>query len=831
MHSGPVTHRPVSPPGGHSVHRRIYPPPENVLNSILPFQLKPGHASGCTYMTRFKALGIAFLVLLAAPAPALEAGAAKSRLTVPQGTPLGGYAERLGRESLGEHDGLWSRCLYLDDTRTQVYIVSVDLPHIPRALRDRVVDLAAAFAPKENIFLSATSTHNGPGGMDQSLAIRWTSGRYNPETLEIVAQAVVATMESARDQKRRATLGQASVKQQALSSNRFISDGPIDEQIGVIRVDDADGKAISVLTSFSARPDIAPENARYLLSADFPGAYYRFMEEQTTPDCVAIFLPGASADQSPGNPESLEGWDRVDSIGRLLAIRAKEAANGMTFRDVTIKTAYTEAPLPRSLAEGGLPATAIFQLLDLDNLQLAFLPGEPSVEIGLALRRDGLASGKSAQFTVGMANEYVGTFVAPPRFGDPRYLPAATPFGPDAESWIRKTVDSMSRGAETAEDVAYPAAKVQELPGSIAMTLRGPGYQRGYQRGVRAHDALQARFKDVILVPVQAGTLRPNGDAWGLWPSLLDPAPLALPILGRESRPMLQGLGNDLLAEAEGFAAGADLPLDGALLLQQAPRPVAATEESAPAILSGTQFIVAGERAGSAAVIAGCNLDWPEAPEAPQVISVEPDEGHNFICLGFDWQLGALTGMNDAGVVLCLARNSNLGEAPLGGASAALTIRQELQFSADYDEVVARLRASTQLRGHQVLVVAPSKKGWRGAVLSFGKSVGVREVEKGVLLGLDPESGSGDGAAQERYAAAAARIGTEDLPVGLAEVQQVLATGAAGDGAPNLPWNSATRHSVVFTPANLTLQVAFPNEQGVPGAYTEFRIKKATRHE
>jgi hypothetical protein len=285
-------------------------------------------------MTRFKALGIAILVLLAAPAPGLEAGAAKSRLTVPPGTPLGGYAERMGRDSLGEHDGLWSRCLYLDDARTQVYLVSLDLPHIPRALRDRVVDLAAAFAPKENIFVCATSTHSGPGGMDQSLPLRWASGRYHPETLEIVAQAVVATMESARDQKRRATLGHATVRQQALAQNRFIPDGPADDQLGIIRVDDADGKAISVIASLAARPDIAPESHRYFLSADFPGAFYRFTEEQTSPECVAVFLPSATADQSAGNPESLEGWERVDSIGRLLALRAREAANDMTFRDV-----------------------------------------------------------------------------------------------------------------------------------------------------------------------------------------------------------------------------------------------------------------------------------------------------------------------------------------------------------------------------------------------------------------------------------------------------------------------------------------------------------------
>jgi hypothetical protein len=343
-------------------------------------------------------------------------------------------------------------------------------------------------------------------------------------------------------------------------------------------------------------------------------------------------------------------------------------------------------------------------------------------------------------------------------------------------------------------------------------------------------EGLQARYATQILGPVQEGTLRPAGAAWKLWPALLDPAPLALPALGMESRPMLQGLGDDILAEAEGFAEGAALPFDAALLLQHARAGGAADAEAQPAVLSGTQFIAAGKRAGGEGILAGCNLDWPGDAGVPQVTTVEPETGHNFIYLGFDWELGSLTGMNDAGLVLCLARNSNLGEAVLGGASAALTIRHELQFTAEYEEVIARLRASGQLRGHQVLVIAQSKKGWRGAVLSFGKSVGVREIEDGVLLGLDPDSGAGDGAAQERYAVAAAKLGAE-LPLGTAEVKQVLASGSGGDGGPGQPWNANTRHSVVFMPGSLTLMAAFPNEQGAPGAYTEFRIKKAVRNE
>lgn len=800
-------------------------------------------------MTKFKALGMVLLVLIAAPVLGLEAGAAKSRLTVPAGTPLGGYPDRLGRDSLGEHDGLWARCLYLDDSQTRIYLASLDLPHIPRALRDRVVELAADFAPKETIFLSATGTRNGPGGMDQSLLMRWTSGRYYPETLEIVAQSVVATLESARDQKRRATLGHATAKQQALTQNRYIADGPTDDQIGVIRVDDADGKAISVIASLAARPELAPESDRYHLSADFPGAFYRFMEEQTTPDCVAMFLPGATADQTAGNPENLEGWERVDAIGRLLALRAKEATNEMTYRDVTLKVAYGEVALPRSLAQGALPDTALFQSLEIDGLQLLFVPGEPSVEIAQALRREALATGKDTHLTVSLANEHIGTFIARARYGDPRYLPAATPFGPDAEDWLQTQAKALIQGGAGDTPPEFPALKPAKIPGSVSITLSGSGYARGYQRGAMVRETLQTRWEAEVLGPVHDGTLRPAGDTWKLWPSLLDLAPLALPALGMESRPMLQGLGDDILMEAEGFAAGAGLPFDGALMLQQTTESPEVIAEEAAAALSGTQFAVTGKRAGAEGALVASNLDWAGAA-TPIVATVEPETGHNFVALGFDGQLGTLAGMNDAGLVLSLARHAGLGETALGGASAVLTIRHELQFTATYEDALARLRASGQLRGYQVLVAGQSKQGWRGAILSFGKTVSAREIEDGILLGLDPESGSGDAAAQERYAAAVALLSPvvvapvepdvksekkkekeTEAPLTIADLQKVLAAGSGGDGATNRPWNADTRHSVVFVPGTLTLLVAFPNEQGIPGPYTEFRIKKAVRDE
>ncbi len=127
------------------------------------------------------ALSIAFVA--AFRAASLEAGAAKIEITPPLDTPLNGYGDRLGRGAVSVHDPLWARSLYLNDGKTSVLLVNTDLCLINRELRDRVLELAPAEVPRENIILTATHTHSAQGGMNRSLIVRAVSGRFMPDVL------------------------------------------------------------------------------------------------------------------------------------------------------------------------------------------------------------------------------------------------------------------------------------------------------------------------------------------------------------------------------------------------------------------------------------------------------------------------------------------------------------------------------------------------------------------------------------------------------------------------------------------------------------------------
>lgn len=788
--------------------------------------------AGVNSMKKIRLLALAALLLGGNTVRALEAGASKIRIALPEGVPLAGDAERMGREAVGEHDTLWSRCLYLDDGTNAVYLVNVDLWAIPRALREQVVALAAEFATPESIILTATHTSNGPGGLDERLPLRWESGRYHPELLEMVGQVIVDTMSVAREEKRRATLGYGTSKQTAkllaISENSREPNGPTDDQIGVIRVDDADGRAIAIVTNFAAEPAVAPRRDHLRFSAGFPGAYYRKMEELADPGCVALFLNGAAGDQQPANPENKEGWERVESIGRLLAERAKAVANDMTFRDVALKANLREVALPASLAGAFLPETALLQSLEIDGLLMVFVPGEPCIELGLALRRQALAAGFKAQFTVGPANGDLMQFVPRSCYAKPGYASAKSFFGPAVEDWLYTQVAALVEYTDPVAGRPHgTAAKREPIAGGTAMTFTGPGYPRGYQRGEAFQTRVQSLYQEHVAAAVGDGDLRPVEGLWGAWPPLLDPAALALPALAASARPMLAGLSGDVFSELEGFADGAGLPFDAAWLLQNAPD--FATSPQRDGLYAAplcTVFAVVGERAGANGAIVGCNLDWLY-PETPLVSVVQPDEGHGFIQVGFDWQLGALTGMNDAGVVLGVERNTALGEGGLSGLPVAFVVRDLLQHAATYDEALAGLKAAFHLRGYQVLLVAQGAERWAGAVVSYGKAVTVRVLEDGLLLGVDPDEDDADAATAARYRQVVSELAGVQL-AGPGDLQRVLASGGSEVADMSRVWNAMTRHSVVAVPALRTMYVSFPTEDGLPGAYTEFRLPKGT---
>ncbi|MCC6142492.1 MAG: neutral/alkaline non-lysosomal ceramidase N-terminal domain-containing protein [Candidatus Hydrogenedentes bacterium] len=765
---------------------------------------------------------LALVLLLAAglPAAGLEAGAAKIEITPAIGVPLNGYGDRNGRPSVGVHDPLWARCLYLNDGETQVMLVNTDLCFISPELRRRVLDLAPAEIPRENIVLTATHTHNGPGGMSRSVPRRFVTGRYIPELVESTAQAIVQAMQQAQEKTQRAAIGFGSGAQQGLSINRRNPEGPIDEQIGVLRVDDADGNPIAILANFAAHPTTVPEADRFQMSADYPGFYYQELERLTSEGCVAMFMNGAEGNQACGQPDNVAGWAQAERIGKLLAARVKEIANDIDYSEGKLRVGYATPALPPTLATSFQPEQTVIQVLEVDGLIMHFFPGEPTVEIGLELRQRALRQGYRAQWSVGLANDYLMYFVPRSFYSHFDYETAMHFFGPGMEDWLHSQFQLLMKDGHAPLEDPVELPRIDEAEGVVQIALEGTPYAIGYQRGAAFQAALRSLYEERVVDRVRSGAWLPDTGMWSWTPPFIDASGIALPAIAIAARPLTRGMTDATQSEIEGLAAGCGLPFDAVWLLQNAA--AAESVEDKNLLVQTPLCTMFAVKRPDGPLLLGRNLDW-SGVEQPTVIECRPTSGRAFTQVGFSWNAGVFTGMNDAGVVVALERARNTAQWQTEGPTPEMALRKVLEYYATLTEALAYLKTLTHLKGCHVLVAGRlDEGGWDAAVVEYGATVSVRQVESGLLPGTLPEVDAGDGDAQARYQRVQHLLSVPEA-VDVAYMERVLSD-AALDAEPGARiWNSATVHSVVFEPQARRMHVAFPGEDG-PGEYRTYRL-------
>jgi hypothetical protein len=778
-------------------------------------------------------------VLLTPDAGALEAGAAKVEITPPLGTPLSGYLDRWGRGAVEVHDPLWVRCLYLNDGETTVYLLSADLCVINRELRDAVLERAPADIPRDSIILTATHNHSGTGAMVQGLLFRPLTGRYMQEVLDMTADRFAEAMKTAHANRRRAAAGFTTFQQEDLSTNRRVDGGPRDPQVGVIRVEDADGNALAVIANLAAHPTtVDMEESGLSISADYPGFFYTELERLEAPGCVAMFLNGAQGNQrcmSPG--EGLGGWDRTAALGRILAERTHEASKKTVCGDASLHLAASNPSLPPTMLRNFMPSETVLKTLEIDGLLMAFFPGEPCVEIGLSLREQARARGYEAQFSVGLANDHLLYFAPRPLYAEPHYESWMSLYGPSIEHWFYREFGRMMRLGEAPSEPAFPEVPAPEsFSGGQRLRLSGPPRDRGRMRGAALRDAIQEAYHLGVVEPVEAGELVPEDGLWALAPTFLDLTPLALPQLGLGVRPLLRGLSGPVFDELEGVSEGAELPFDAAWLVEVVP--VYAEFTGVESLYSApfcTMAAVVGDRAGADDLIVARNLDWPE-PFTPVLVENAAGEGRGFVEIAFPWSLGVYSGMNDAGLTICVERAPELGAPTLDGPPLPMLARQVLQNADNVAAALATLRGATHARGYRVLLASPghgtgtSRTSASAVVLELGGSVTVREPEEGMLTGLDPSAGGSDANANARYQRVLSLLAEERI-VDPGELQAVMADADPDQLGRAQIRNTDTRYSVLFLPNSRRVVTKMRDTSGVWGEGVEMQLAEGASSE
>ena len=285
----------------------------------------------------------------------LRAGVARSDITT-------------DAEGMSIKDPLYAKVLVLDDGRTRAAIIAMDVTAIGgRRVSQRVLDdVGEDFLPKlrdrvqrelnipgGHVLVNASHTHP-PGRLlcddEEQVDRTFDAVRRAVQNLTAVKVGAGSGYEDRITINR--TLRLKNGRDWTIRhANPCPPDdevarlGPIDPEIGILRIDRMDGRPLAVVYNFACHPLFG--DARGAITANFPGIASRVIEENLGHDAMALFLQGAGGDIIDVLFKDFEHPRDVEQLGAMLGLSTLKALRDIQTKDVTLSIASETIALPR----------------------------------------------------------------------------------------------------------------------------------------------------------------------------------------------------------------------------------------------------------------------------------------------------------------------------------------------------------------------------------------------------------------------------------------------------------------------------------------------------
>ncbi len=260
---------------------------------------------------------------------------AKVNITPAHSMSMAGYRPRNGFDAV--HDSLFARIIRIDNGYAKALLINVDLLLFPTQLKERLrVKLAKEKSEKYFLYLSATHTHNGVGGWEESTGGQWVLGNYEEVWLEEVAEKIVEAI--AKMEPVPSTIEPWQADASEWVENRLALDKGTKD--GIIRgfVLQREDKKQALFFTYSAHATSISKRSR-VLSADYPAAVIGLLEKEYD---FGMYMAGmVGSHRFIWAPEMDFEW--VAKAGGLLHNKIRERTS-LIFRD-SVEMEYAEVPI------------------------------------------------------------------------------------------------------------------------------------------------------------------------------------------------------------------------------------------------------------------------------------------------------------------------------------------------------------------------------------------------------------------------------------------------------------------------------------------------------
>ncbi len=122
--------------------------------------------------------------------------------------------------------------------------------------------------------------------------------------------------------------------------------GPIDPQIGILRVDRTDGRTLAVVYNFACHPIMGVPNGGN--TADITGFASRVIEENLSEGTIAMFVQGCGGDINPVRYKDTHQPRSAEPLGNMLGLSTLQAVRKIKCADGSLKILNEKLKLPRA---------------------------------------------------------------------------------------------------------------------------------------------------------------------------------------------------------------------------------------------------------------------------------------------------------------------------------------------------------------------------------------------------------------------------------------------------------------------------------------------------